>query len=296
MLMWGMALISRASRKAGSAGVLARPGSASNLSPGSAAVPSRPMGRARTPALPGALPFGMLLLSLSILFRPSALLLPIVLAAIIPASAGRRTARIAWCAALIVACLFPWALRNRLTLGSWVWLTTNGGITRYDGFQPAATGASNQSFVQLPEFARARLMTEVQRDAFFSSRAHSQFRSLVHEDFPQLVRLTALKLGRTWSPLPLSADFGSRRLYVVIALIFAVPFYVLVLLGICVGELPRRMKVLLLAPAVYLSLVHAVSVGSLRYRVPVEPPLTIIAAAGAVVLLRRGADSGKSGQ
>jgi hypothetical protein len=46
--------------------------------------------------------------------------------------------------------------------------------------------------------------------------------------------------------------------------------------------------VLLLAlPAVYFTLVHAVSVGSLRYRVPVEPQLAILAAAGAAVVFGR---------
>jgi hypothetical protein len=39
--------------------------------------------------------------------------------------------------------------------------------------------------------------------------------------------------------------------------------------------------IFLLLPALYFTAVHALSVGSLRYRVPAEPPLAVLAAAGA---------------
>jgi hypothetical protein len=49
----------------------------------------------------------------------------------------------------------PWAMRNHRVVGAWVWTSTNGGITRYDGFNPDATGASDQSFVAaMPQLRR----------------------------------------------------------------------------------------------------------------------------------------------
>jgi hypothetical protein len=42
--------------------------------------------------------------------------------------------------------------------------------------------------------------------------------------------------------------------------------------------------VLLLIPAIYFTLVHAMSIGSLRYRVPVEPELAVLAAVGIVTI------------
>jgi hypothetical protein len=40
----------------------------------------------------------------------------------------------------------------------------------------------------------------------------------------------------------------------------------------------RSAKVFLLIPAIYFTAVHMASVGSLRYRIPVEPPMAVIAA------------------
>ena len=49
-------------------------------------------------------------------------------------------------------------------------------------------------------------------------------------------------------------------------------------------QLTRRAKLMLLAPAAYFTIVHALSVGSLRYRVPVEPELAVIAGSGAAAI------------
>jgi hypothetical protein len=86
--------------------------------------------------------------------------------------------------------------------------------------------------------------------------------------------------------VPLSAEFG-RPLYRAVALLFALPFDVLVIVGIVAGRLPRAAVIYLLIPALYFTAVHALSVGSLRYRVPAEPPLAVLAAAGATRLLNR---------
>jgi hypothetical protein len=47
------------------------------------------------------------------------------------------------------------------------------------------------------------------------------------------------------------------------------------------------MKLLLLVPALCLTLIHAASVGSLRYRMPAEPQIAILAAGGASAILTR---------
>jgi hypothetical protein len=178
--------------------------------------------------------------------------------------------------ALTIAVLLPWAYRNDRVLDRWIWSTSNDGITAYDGFNPDATGASEQKrFVErIPAVAT---MAEMERSDYFAGEA----RRFIRENPERLAGLTLAKTARTWSPVPLSAEFG-RPLYRVVAALFAVPFYLLVLLGIFRGHLLRRMKVFLLLPALYFTAIHAMSVGSLRYRVPAEPPLAVLAAAGAV--------------
>jgi hypothetical protein len=100
------------------------------------------------------------------------------------------------------------------------------------------------------------------------------------------VELALIKVARTWSPVPLSAEFG-RPLYRWVAGLYALPFDILVILGLWYGRIPRSAKVFLLIPAIYFTLVHAMSVGSLRYRLPAEPPMAVIAIASGSSLVAR---------
>jgi 4-amino-4-deoxy-L-arabinose transferase-like glycosyltransferase len=232
--------------------------------------------------------WGILLLALSTLVRPSALGLAVVLAAAVAWPRGWpvmiRNAGLAILAVVVV--LFPWAWRNghHPVLESWIWTTTNEGITTYDGFHEGATGASNQKpFLQ--EMRTLLLhMDEVERDEFFAERAHGWIRTHPIRS----IELMGNKIARTWSPFPLSTEYGGRRLYVFIGLCYSLPFYIMILLGIWKPELPVSVKVLLLIPAIYFTGIHALSVGSLRYRIPFEPPMAVLVgswASGALGML-----------
>ena len=248
--------------------------------------------------------WGGLLLALSVLVRPSALFLPVLLglsAVFITVHPREVPARRPWLRVpagatmllLTALVLLPWAWRNHRILGHWVFLTTNGGITRYDGFNPIATGASDQRFVQDKEMRHVRAMDEFSRDRFFSARADEYIQETWQRQPVWLLKLTLLKIARTWSPMPLSDDFG-RPLYVVIGLVYTVPLFLMAIGGVLYGGLPRPAKWFLLAPAVYITVIHAISVGSLRYRLPAEPLLAILAASLVVPLFigRRPPDSG----
>lgn len=233
--------------------------------------------------------WGGVILSISGLVRPGAVALPIVLgvgAVFVMHHRGELGSSVlrlpvaATMLALVLAILLPWASRNNQRLGRWIWLTTNGGITRYDGFNPEATGASDQSFLSRPEMKRLKSMSEVERDEYLAELANRWIAETWHTQPSRLVRLTLAKVGRTWSPVPLSAEFGNRSLYRIAAMAYSIPFYLLVVIGAWRGRIPRRGAIFLLLPAVYFTLVHMLSVGSLRYRVPVEPALAVLAAAG----------------
>ncbi len=207
--------------------------------------------------------FGGLLLALSVLVRPSAAGLPLLLG-VASALMNRQTrgAYPRWwpippattLLLLTFAVLTPWAYRNYKLLNRWIWTTTNAGITAYDGLNEDATGASDQRFAtRIPGAARAG---EVGRNEFFRQEASNWART-----HPKRVAELALtKVARTWSPVPLSAEFG-KPLYRWIAGLYAVPFDLLVILGLCYGRLPRSAKVYLLLPAIYLTAIHAMSVG-----------------------------------
>jgi hypothetical protein len=229
---------------------------------------------------------GGLLLALSVLVRPSALALPVVLG-LLAQFLNPRTASAyesndqagsRWrlppgfaLVLLTILCLLPWAIRNRVVLGRWIWLDTNSGFTLYDGYNADATGASDQTFVdRLPEL---QVLGEVERDDYLSQQAAEYARS--HR--ARVAELIGAKLLRTWSPVPLSQEY-SRPSLRLIALAYSLPFDLLVIIGLIWGRLPRAAKAFLLAPALYFSIIHALTVGSLRYRVPAEPPLAVLIA------------------
>jgi hypothetical protein len=190
---------------------------------------------------------------------------------------------------LTIAALVPWAIRNHRVVGQWVWTSTNGGITRYDGFNPDATGASDQSFVAaMPQL---RHMSETQRDHYLSEQAQQFMR----ENPQRSLQLAGEKVLRTWSPRPLSSEF-SRPVYVAAALAYSLPFDLLVVLGLFYdARLGKSAKLLLLSPAIYLTVAAAASVGSLRYRIPAEVPMSVVGAAGAMSLITTQTRGGAAG-
>jgi 4-amino-4-deoxy-L-arabinose transferase-like glycosyltransferase len=233
---------------------------------------------------------GAALLSVAILVRPSGIALPVLLgvaAALL--NRRRRGAYPRWwpvppattlllCTLLVLA---PWGYRNHRLVGAWIWTTTNAGITAYDGFNDDATGASDQRFaLKIPGLSQT---SELQRNTFFTDEAQRWIRHHPR----RALWLSINKIARTWSPVPLSAEYG-KPLYRWIGGLYAVPVDVLIVLGIFYGRLPRSAKVYLLIPAIYITAVHAMSVGSLRYRLPAEPVLAILAASGGGGLLAAG--------
>ena len=229
---------------------------------------------------------GVLILVGAILVRQSALFLPLILgvaAALVNRGAGTPYHRRwplpvgATVILLTFLVLLPWAWRNQRVVGQWVWTTTNGGITWYDGLNPDATGASDQSFVaSMPELRR---MSEVDRSAYLSEQA----KEFARKQPRRVVELAAAKAARMWSPVPLSQEYGGWK-YRTVGLVYSVPLYLACVVGISRRTtLPRAAKVLLLIPAIYFTAIHMLSVGSLRYRIPAEPPMAVVAASALVL-------------
>ncbi len=177
--------------------------------------------------------------------------------------------------------LLPWAYRNHRVIGEWVWTTSNNGITLYDGFNPRATGGSDQSFASGDGPLAMRLKTtnsEMNRSRFLSNLA-----AMFIRDNPRRVwELTWLKTRRLWSPIPLSNEFGSDWKRVAVAGLYSTLLFGLTLVGLWKTTLPREAKLLLMLPAVYFTVVHAMSVGSLRYRLPADVPMTVVACSAVV--------------
>lgn len=238
---------------------------------------------------------------LCIMLRPSAVFLVAMLPAVVVL--WRRFERRslvagALLAAVPVAGLFPWALRNHQILGQWCWLTTRGGISLYDGVRPGATGESDLARTKtIPELQE---LNEVEWNGYFKAEAWKAIR----EDPGRLVRLMGTKFVRTWNLVPnLAAYRGGpvawlSGVWMAIVLVLATAGF-----AVTVGR-PSRVDreqssggartaaaLFLLLPVVVFTLLHMVFVGSVRYRVPVMPFICVLAATG-VIALRPGSRTG----
>jgi 4-amino-4-deoxy-L-arabinose transferase-like glycosyltransferase len=169
--------------------------------------------------------------------------------------------------------LLPWAYRNSEVTGHWIWTTLWVGPSLYDGLNPQATGDSNMQF-----FEQNRLMdrmTEFDVDRYYRDKSWQFVR-----DHPQkALSLTADKIARFWMPWPNAGQFSGLGLRFAIAVYF-VPVVLGAVLGWIFGPRNYWGWVLTLGPILYFSAIHAVFLGSLRYRLPAEYPLCIAAAVG----------------
>ncbi len=188
---------------------------------------------------------------------------------------ARRPLSLLVCPLALVVFMFPWGLRNQAVLGSWAWLSTNGGVTLYDAQGPQADGSSNQAFLLLdPEL---RGLDELALDQTLTRRALRQM--WAHPG--RVVQLAGVKFLRTWSLTPNVAEYRSGP-----AAVAGAAYTLLLLLGAVIGTargvLARRAappwfawRLLAWLPILYFTLVHCVYVGSVRYRAPLMPFLAL---------------------
>ena len=227
-------------------------------------------------------------LGAAVLVRPSwSLYVPLALGVwVISSGRGQRRAAVRGTALVIVglvAVMAPWWVRNERIYGRFVPTALWAGASLYDGLNPAATGASDMSFLKAPEFWP---LDEETQDAVFRARALA----FVREHPGRVARLAVVKAGRFWSPWPNAGEFFSPAVAAASAVV-TLPVFVLLGLGSWDRRHDTRALALLALPLAYTFALHLVFVSSVRYRVPPLVPALGLAAVG----LRRVMGEGSSG-
>jgi len=188
-------------------------------------------------------------------------------------------------ASVVVVALLPWAARNQRAIGTWCWLTTHGGISLYDGVGPQATGASDLGDIkQMPPVGH---LGEVEWNRYFLNESYKAIRT----EPMRILRLAGTKLARTWNPLPNVQTYQSRLARTVSAA-WTLPVYTFAVIGALLLYLRNKRNegqwaLFLLLPAFYVSVLHSLFVGSVRYRLGAIPMIEILAAVALVAIINR---------
>ena len=210
---------------------------------------------------------------LAALTRPSALLLPLLALPLLFVGTPRKGRR-AVCVALLLlglaAVMAPWVWRNYRVTGRFVPTTLQVGASLYESNSPGADGGPAMDRTKWPPEARG--LSEYDRNQYLFKQAVAFIRS----DWPRFGRLCLHRCKRFWNLLPNYSDYR-RPGYAMLSLASYGPVLVLGCIGLVLSLRRGRATLLLLLPVVYFACLHAVFVGSTRYRTPIMPMIMVFA-------------------
>jgi hypothetical protein len=186
----------------------------------------------------------------------------------------------------ILVVLFPWAIRNRLVLGEFVWTTTHGGYTlalanNPDYYRDVLNGPSGAVWDEQKqrswalEIAQATdQMTEPQADRWLAKSAWSMLVAQPGNFF----RASFARMGRFWAIAPSAAVYAkSTRLALAC---WNIPILILAVLGLCRPGSWRWPRAAIPAMLLGLSLVHLLYWTDMRMRAPLVPAIALAAGMG----------------
>lgn len=175
--------------------------------------------------------------------------------------------------ALYALLMAPWWYHNAVKHGSFVRLNFGYGVVLYSGNNPMNMSGGGIGGKDYDLVSFAGISDPVQKNQALRDAAVEYIR----QNPDRFFSLAFLKFARFWRVLPFAPEVrGSMA--AVIATISVLPVILLALMTL----LARRRMFWHLTPVLgfvaYLTLVHMVTIGSVRYRFPLEPLLIVLAA------------------
>jgi len=192
-------------------------------------------------------------------------------------------------AAITGAILFPWTLRNYRVFHAYVPLTTMSGYTFYEGNSPYNSTGGPGGALPFPD---TQGMGEIEKDRFLRREAMRAIR----ENPRRMPGLLWSKFKRLWN-VRLNTDNPeyASRLTVLASMISFAPVLILFVIGLVVSWKRRRELIWVFLLTFHTTAINLVFVSSLRYRLPLEPFMIVVAsyALAAISDRIRGATKAK---
>jgi 4-amino-4-deoxy-L-arabinose transferase-like glycosyltransferase len=184
--------------------------------------------------------------------------------------------RLAVYAAIYCGLLTPWWIHNYLSYDRFVRLTAGSGYQLYAGNNPLNTSGGAIKGVDYNVDTFASIPNDADRDRAMGKAAMA----FIASHPARFIELAGLKFIRMWRPWPTNVAYASTRNIVISVLTF-VP--VLLLSGL--GLFFARHNMRRLSPVILFGLgytaINMIMAGTIRYRLPLEPFLLILASFAA---------------
>lgn len=175
--------------------------------------------------------------------------------------------------------MLPWFYRNAVVMGAFIPVSTEGGQALWHGNNPRATGGG-ETYGD-PDLTRQH-PSEVDLDrAYWRAGRHN-----ILSDPPRFLRMAIKKAWLFWRPFPHQSGLTTpaRQWVAACAWTLIVP----AALACIVRRWRRDSGVRLLAGfLLYLTIFHMIFIGQIRFRIPAEPLLIVLAAPVLVGMARR---------
>lgn len=196
----------------------------------------------------------------------------------------RRFAASAVVCAGLACVLAPLTMRNTLAQGEFVLLSTQGGTDLYSSNNPGATGVLTHDFRLYRDegsklYPRESFPSEARRSARYMKDAVAFIRG----NPGRFLRLCAVRLGEFWKLYSPRVPVW-QSLLTIFSLGLALPFAVL---HVARRGWRRGAEMLCVILIACQSGVHTIYWSVIRYRIPIEPLVLALAAAGLIWLFDR---------
>jgi hypothetical protein len=198
--------------------------------------------------------------------------------------------------AIGVMCLImaPWWWRSYRISGHLVLTTLEMGASLYDGLNPNADGGSKMDFKHSFAAAQAKATPEAPPGEYaylLDRRMKRAATTWAMENPLAVMGLAVNKVVRVWRPWPNEGKFRGNTMRCLIAAGFLPLFLLAVWGGRCWFGSHHSAVAMLAAPAAYITVLHLVFVGSIRYRQPAMMLACVLAGAALVRIGKHWIDS-----
>lgn len=186
-------------------------------------------------------------------------------------------------AAIYCSMMSPWWLHNYYAYGAFVRLDLGAGLALYSGNNPLHRGGGSDFDLNEHMKPFATISDPIERDRALRQAAFRQ----ILDDPSGFLERAGLKFMRFWRLWPYTESY-SKLLFVASSLLSFVPVLGLALVFLALrGYRDLRIIAPLLLFGGYLTCIHMIAPGSIRYRIPLEPFLIVLAGAGVVEVAAR---------